>query len=107
MLRLPRSSGRNRARIDYRHVIWSLVRKPGAFMAYRYREEMFPTLVFRRAFDALQQQPPAKAVREYLRVLHGGEQLRGEVGAALERLLAESAPARLRCLPGAPATTHA
>ena len=32
------------SRIDYRHVIDSLVRKPGAFA--RYREEMFPTLVF-------------------------------------------------------------
>ncbi|MEZ5447404.1 MAG: IS21 family transposase [Gammaproteobacteria bacterium] len=91
VLRLPRLIGRNRARIDYRHVIWSLVRKPGAFMAYRYREEMFPTLVFRRAFDALQQQLPAKAVREYLRVLHlAASSSESEVGAALERLLAEA-----------------
>jgi transposase len=91
VLRLPRLSGRNRACIDYRHVIWSLVRKPGAFMAYRYREEMFPTLVFRRAFDVLQQQLPAKAVREYLRVLHlAASTSESEVGAALERLLAEA-----------------
>jgi hypothetical protein len=34
-------------------VIWSLVRKPGAFARYRYREELFPTLVSRRAYDAL------------------------------------------------------
>jgi hypothetical protein len=26
-------------RSDYRHVIWSLVRKHGAFAAYRYRED--------------------------------------------------------------------
>jgi hypothetical protein len=37
-------------------------------MAYKYREEMFPTLVFRQAFDALQAQLPARAVREYLHV---------------------------------------
>jgi len=37
--------------IDYRHIIWSLVRKPGAIARYRYREDMFPTLVFRRAYD--------------------------------------------------------
>jgi len=36
-------------RIDYRHVIWSLVRKPGRFARYVYREEMFPSVVFRRA----------------------------------------------------------
>src|SRR5260370_39329960 len=46
---------RNRqARIDYRHVIWSLVRKPGAFARYVYREELFPSLLFRRADDAIQ-----------------------------------------------------
>ena len=37
--RLP---GRNGHRINYRHMIWSLVRKPGAFARYRYREELFP-----------------------------------------------------------------
>src|SRR4030081_3553606 len=35
-------------RIAYRHIIWSLVRKPGAFARYRYREELFPTPAFRR-----------------------------------------------------------
>jgi hypothetical protein len=37
-------------------------------MAYQYREEMFPTRVLRQAFDALQAQLPARAVREYLHV---------------------------------------
>ena len=36
-----------------RHVIWSLVRKPSAFARYRYREELLPSLTFRRAYDAL------------------------------------------------------
>lgn len=53
--RLPRLRGVAQARINYRHVIWSLVRKPGAFARYRFREEIFPTLVFRRAYDALRQ----------------------------------------------------
>ena len=35
----------------HRHVIWSLVRKPGAFARYRYREELFPSLAFRRAYE--------------------------------------------------------
>ena len=36
-----------------RHVIGSLVRKPGAFARYRFREQMFPTMTFRLAYDAL------------------------------------------------------
>src|SRR5579863_10403558 len=49
--RLPRLRGQHWARIDYHHVIWSLVKKPGAFARYRWREELFPSLVFRRAYD--------------------------------------------------------
>lgn len=56
-------------RIDYRHVIWSLVTKPGAFARYRYREELFPTLTFRRAYDALRSRTERADV-EYLRILH-------------------------------------
>ena len=47
------SRGSGNARIDYRHVIFSLVRKPGAFARYRYREALFPTVTFRCAYDAL------------------------------------------------------
>lgn len=50
-LACERLLGRNQHRIDYRHVIWSLVRKPGGFARYVYREEMFPSLVFRRAYE--------------------------------------------------------
>jgi hypothetical protein len=66
---MPRVRGENAARIDYRHVIWSLVTKPGAFARYRYREELFPTLTFRRAYDALRAWT-ARADVEYLRILH-------------------------------------
>jgi hypothetical protein len=58
-------------RIDYRHVIWSLVRKPGAFARYVYRDELFPTVTFRRAYDVIQAaQPGIKGDVEYLRILH-------------------------------------
>jgi len=67
---LPRLAGKGQMRIDYRHIVWSLVRKPGAFAAYRYREELFPTLAFRRAYDTLQERCPTRADREYVRVLH-------------------------------------
>jgi len=66
---MPRVRGEGAARIDYRHVIWSLVTKPGAFARYRYREELFPTLAFRRAYDALRSRTERADV-EYLRILH-------------------------------------
>jgi hypothetical protein len=62
--------GEGKHRIDYRHVIWSLVRKPGAFAHYRYRDELFPSLTFRQAYDALVRTVPIRADREYVRVLH-------------------------------------
>jgi hypothetical protein len=67
---MPRLRGESAHRIDYRHVIWSLVRKPGAFAAYRYREDLFPSLVFRRAYDALRARRGDRADVEYVRVLH-------------------------------------
>jgi hypothetical protein len=69
-LTLPRLAGKGHTRIDYRHVVWSLVRKPGAFAAYRYRDELFPTLPFRRSYDLLRERCPGRADREYVRVLH-------------------------------------
>lgn len=68
--RLPRLRGPDMHRIDYRHVIWSLVRKPGAFAAYRFREDLFPSLVFRRAYDALRARRGDRADVEYVRILH-------------------------------------
>jgi hypothetical protein len=67
---MPRLRGNDEARIDYRHIIWSLVRKPGAFAGYRYREELFPTLTFRRAYDALRASGTDRADVEYVRILH-------------------------------------
>lgn len=68
--RLPRIRGRRPARIDYHHVIWSLVKKPGAFTRYRWREELFPTLVFRHAYDALRSFHGERADGEYVRILY-------------------------------------
>lgn len=70
-LTCERLLGRNGHRIDYRHIIWSLVRKPGGFARYVYREEMFPSLAFREAYDAIQTvRPGTKGDLEYLRILH-------------------------------------
>jgi Mu transposase-like protein len=67
---LPRLVGKHRHRIDYHHLIWSLVRKPGAFAAYQYRDELFPTTTFRLAYDHLCAEWPKRADREYVRMLH-------------------------------------
>ncbi len=73
----PRFRGRGYARIDYRHIIDVLVKKPGAFEHYRYREELFPTHCYRMAYDALAGLSVKKRSREYLRMLqlaaHHGE----------------------------------
>ncbi len=50
---LPRLRGEGKHRIDYRHIMDWLVRKPGAFENYRYRDDLFPTSRFRMAYDAL------------------------------------------------------
>jgi hypothetical protein len=66
---MERLRGQGKARINYRHVIGSLVRKPGAFENYRYREEMFPSTVFRQAHDQIQKEDPKHASRRYLKIL--------------------------------------
>lgn len=66
---LPRLRGRGKHRVDYRHIIDWLVRKPGAFENYRYREELFPTSRFRMAWDALREIVPLRASKRYLEVL--------------------------------------
>lgn len=89
-LTLPRLQGRFGAQIDYRHLIWSLVRKPGAFAQYRFRDELFPTTTFRSAYDTLVQHVPSRADKEYVRVLHlAAATSEADVDAALS-LLAES-----------------
>jgi hypothetical protein len=86
-----RLRGHNLRRIDYRHIIWSLVRKPGGFARYVYREEMFPSVVFRRAYDAIQTPHHGlKGDLEYLRILHlAASGLEADVEAALVLLLAD------------------
>lgn len=85
---MPRLRGAKGHRIDYRHVIWSLVRKPGAFARYRYREELFPTLAFRRAYDALVDARGERADVEYVRILHlAASTMQSRVEEALAILL--------------------
>lgn len=67
---IPRLKGEYKHAIEYRHVIDWLVRKPGAFENYRYHADLFPTSRFRMAYDYLNGKNPAKADKEYLRILY-------------------------------------
>ncbi len=74
--------------IDYRHLAHSLVRKPGAFRRYVYREALFPTLTFRRAYDVLAERSEKWADLEYVRILYlAATTMECEVEAALSALL--------------------
>jgi hypothetical protein len=88
-LTTERLRGEGGSRIDYRHIIWSLVRKPGAFARYRYREDLFPSLVFRRSYDALCDALSTwRADVEYLRTLNlAASTMESSVEAALATLL--------------------
>ncbi len=87
---MPRLRGRRKHRVDYRHIIDWLVRKPGAFANYRYRDELFPTSRFRMAFDVLEERLGARGSREYLRILElAAKESETKVDEALHRLLQE------------------
>ncbi|MCP3957516.1 MAG: hypothetical protein GY719_06655 [bacterium] len=90
-LEAERLRGRGGRRINYRHIIWSLVKKPGAFARYRYREELFPSVTFRRSYDRLHEGRVERAADlEYLRILHlAASTMESEVETALELLLGE------------------
>ena len=68
--RIPRMRGSGGHHIQYRHIIDSLVRKPGAFAHYRYQSDLFPGVLFRVAYDYLREHDPAGADRQYVRILH-------------------------------------
>jgi hypothetical protein len=68
---MPRLRGEGNHAINYRHIIDSLVRKPGAFENYRYRDDLFPTTRFRMAYDSLKKHHTLSvAAKQYLNILH-------------------------------------
>ena len=86
--RFPRLRGDGVRRVDYRHIIDSLVRKPGAFARYKFREELFPSLTFRKAYDSLVEWRGGRADVDYVRILHlAATSMESDVEAALEVLL--------------------
>ena len=94
MDRMPRLRGQSKHKIEYRHVIDSLVKKPGAFAHYRYREDLFPTHRFRVAHDVLHRthSSPLRADKVYLRILQlAAKESQSGVDAALRVLLEHKA----------------
>ncbi len=84
---IPRLRGDKPHDIQYRHIIDWLVRKPGAFENYRYRDDMFPTTYFRMAYDWLREKTPARASKEYLQILHlAAKENETQVNQALQML---------------------
>ena len=91
--RMERVRGEREANVNYRHVIGSLVRKPGAFARYRFREQMFPTMTFRLAYDALKRWRGERTDVEYLRILHlAATTMESTVDSALALLLEAGEP---------------
>lgn len=90
---MPRLRGKGHHHINYHHIIDWLVRKPGAFAQYRYREDLFPSSRFRIAYDVLKGQSPARGHKEYLKILQlaAGETEAG-VDDALRVLLGNKEP---------------
>jgi len=88
---MPRLAKGEESAINYRHIIGNLLRKPGAFANYYYKDSLFPSVVFRKAYDILQKQYPMNGNKHYLQVLNlaaiGNE---SEVANALEMLLQEN-----------------
>ena len=83
---LPLNGGDRGAVIDFRHVIGHLLRKPGAFADYRWREELFPAPAYRAAYDHLAR-VGKDADRRYLEILKlAADEGQGAVENALESL---------------------
>lgn len=98
MLRLR---GEGKHRIQYRHIIDWLVRKPGAFEHYRYREELFPTHRFRMTYDWLKGRHPSRAAKEYLGILHlAARQNEAAVDKALGVLIDKELPISIEAVEG-------
>jgi transposase len=70
VLELPRARGRG-AVINFRDVVGPLLRKPGAFLNYQHREQLYPTVAYRAGYDRLVQDHGQRpGVIEYLHLLN-------------------------------------
>jgi hypothetical protein len=91
LLCLPRLRGDRGALVDFRHVITPLLRKPGAFIHYRHRQALYPSAVYRAAYDRLVAEHGERpGVIEYLHLLKlAAEESVEKVETVLEGQLAQ------------------
>lgn len=88
---MPRLRGEGKHCIQYRHIIHSLIKKPGAFRHYRFREDLFPRLLFRLAYDELREDCPETADRQYLKILAwAADEGETQVEGALRQLVEQA-----------------
>jgi len=89
LFELPRLRGDRGSVVDFRHVIGALLRKPGAFIHYRPREALYPSAVYRAAYDRLVADHGERpGVIEYLHVLKlAADQSVAAVEAVLQKQL--------------------
>ena len=91
--KIRRLRGESRHRINYRHIIDWLIRKPGAFENYRYRQDLFPSTHFRLAYDLLKKTVPSRFHKEYLKILHlAARESESLVESAIRHLLEAGEP---------------
>jgi hypothetical protein len=95
-LEAERLRGKEGHGIQYRHVVGWLLRKPGAFRCYRYRDALFPTETFRRAHERLAEELKASAAdSEYLRIVDlAAKTTEAGVEAVLAEMLVQGRPPR-------------
>lgn len=76
-----------------------LVRKPGAFENYRYRQDLFPTHRFRMAYDQLKSRLNGRTSKAYLQILElAAKQNQGLVDQALGYLIDAEVPISLQAV---------
>jgi hypothetical protein len=87
-LTMPRLTETKKHAINYRHIISWLIRKPGAFSNYRYREDLFPSLLYRWTYDKLCESCSQRtADMDYLRILNRCAQtMESQVTQSLEAI---------------------
>ena len=67
MLSMPKIVAGNQ--INYIHLIDNLIRKPGAFKNYKYRDSLYPNPVYKQTYELLEQDSTSH-VKDYLNVLY-------------------------------------
>ena len=92
--RMERVRGEREANVNYRHVIGLAgAQAPGPAPATGFREQMFPTMTFRMAYDALKRWRGERADVEYVRILHlAAITMESTVDSALALLLEAGEP---------------